>query len=117
MTRARSSFMGVRAYCRFPTSTSSTTRQHIPDLADVAHLVKDVYPSAIKRLDSKTVTTFLAWKIKENYGAVVLDDFLMALLQSDLPDGHPVATLQRRLNQHRWRKSWRRREVPAKSSN
>jgi len=71
-----------------------------PDLSETAHLVKDLYPAAVKRLDSKSATTFLAWKIKAAHGNSTLDDFMMLLTQTDLPTGHPVRVLQQRLDQH-----------------
>lgn len=73
-----------------------------PDLAQVAHLVQDVYPAAAKRLDSKAATVFLAWKIQQAFGGGVLDDFLLLLATpvGDFPSGHPVGTLLRRLDEH-----------------
>jgi hypothetical protein len=71
-----------------------------PELAEVAHLVKDLYPAAIRRLDDAKVATFLAWKIREAFGSGVLEDFMLMLTQNDLPAGHPVYALQKRLDEH-----------------
>jgi hypothetical protein len=71
-----------------------------PDLSETAHLVKDLYQAAIRRLDSKSATTFLAWKIRRAHGSGVLEDFMSLLTQGDLPVGHPIRVLQQRLDQH-----------------
>jgi hypothetical protein len=71
-----------------------------PTLGETAHLVRDLYPAAIKRLDDTSVASFLAWKINQAYGLGVLEDFMQLLTQADLPLTHPVAILQQRLDQH-----------------
>ena len=73
-----------------------------PELVDTAHIVADLYPTVMRRLDSNSVAVFLAWKIRQAYGTNVLDDFMNALQTpaNDLPAGHPVATLLRRLDEH-----------------
>lgn len=71
-----------------------------PTLVEAAHLIADLYPAAIKRLDDRPVATFIGWKIRDAFGSGVLEDFMTLLMQSDLPAGHPVATLQQRLQQH-----------------
>ena len=75
------------------------SRNH-PSLQVVARLVQDLYQGAAKRLDEKTVTTFLAWKVYDAHGSGVLEDFMSLITQADLPQGHPVGTLQQRLDQH-----------------
>src|SRR6185295_10846645 len=74
-------------------------RNH-PTLEQVARLVTDLYQGAAKRLDEKVVTTFLAWKVYDSFGSGVLEDFMSLITQMDLQPGHPVHTLQQRLDQH-----------------
>jgi hypothetical protein len=71
-----------------------------PTLGEAAHLVRNVYPAAARRLDDRNVATFLAWKIKEAYGSGVLEDFFPMLSEESLPPTHPVAVLQKRLDEH-----------------
>lgn len=76
-----------------------------PDLMEMAHLCRDLYPGQIHRLDHRNLTVFLAWKIKQAYGAQTLEDF-MTLLATPADEllaaqpGHPVAALLNRLDQH-----------------
>ena len=71
-----------------------------PTLAEAVHLILDLYPTAVARLGDKAVATFAGWKIREAYGSGVLEDFMVLLTQSDLPNGHPVAALQQRIARH-----------------
>lgn len=71
-----------------------------PEIADTIKLVKDVYPAAVKRLGDLKITSFVAWKISQAYGTTVLDEYMAQLTQADLPAGHPVAVLQKRLDEH-----------------
>jgi len=71
-----------------------------PTLGEAAHLIADLYPAAIRRLDDRTVATFLGWKIREAHGSGVLEDFMTLLTQTNLPSGHPVMVLQQRLENH-----------------
>jgi hypothetical protein len=85
-----------------------------PSLAVVAHKVADVYQAAIRRLDDKVAATFVGWKIHEAYGTGVFDEFMMSLTQSDLPAGHPVLVLQKRLDDHEAAKDAAPRSAKAK---
>jgi hypothetical protein len=72
-----------------------------PSLVVAAKLVQGSYKSAVNRLSDPLVATFLGWKIIEMHGEDALDEFMSALITKDLPDGHPVALLQKRLDLHR----------------
>lgn len=71
-----------------------------PELGNAAHTVKDLYPAAIKRIGDSKIATFVGWKIIEQHGATVLDDFMAALTSDDLAATHPVMVLRKRLDEH-----------------
>lgn len=71
-----------------------------PDLSDTVKLVKEVYPAAVKRLGDLKLAAFVGWKIRQAHGSGVLEDFMIDLTRTDLLPGHPVAALQRRLDDH-----------------
>lgn len=88
--------------------------RHHPDLSAVARQIQDGFPDAVKRLDTKPGTVFVAWKITQAYGQHVMEDFLVMLNETDLPAGHPIAALQKRLDQHEAAKEAAPRSAKAK---
>lgn len=66
-------------------------------LVEAVKLLQAVYPVAVKRLGNPKVASFVAWKIAEQHGRDVLDEFFLALEDSHLPDNHPVAALKKKV--------------------
>jgi hypothetical protein len=71
-----------------------------PGLAGAAHTVKDLYGAAAARLSDNKVATFVAWRILEDHGTAVLDDFMTALTKDDLLPTNAIAVLKKRLEEH-----------------
>jgi hypothetical protein len=71
-----------------------------PDLSDAAHIVKDMYAVQADRLQDSKIATFVSWKILQHHGQNVLEDFMSALMNDNLPSTHPVTVLRRRLEEH-----------------
>lgn len=71
-----------------------------PEITETIRTVQDLYAAGVKRLDDKAVACFLGWKIQTLYGSAALEDFFTRLVRSDLPPTHPIAVLQKRLDEH-----------------
>jgi hypothetical protein len=71
-----------------------------PSLVQVAKVMKNGYPAAVKRMGDAKIATFVAWKIYEAYDQATLDEFMASLTDVSLPAGHPVKVLQKRLDDH-----------------
>lgn len=71
-----------------------------PEITETIKTVQDLYQAGIKRLDDRSVACFVGWKIQTMFGSAALEDFFTNLVKTDLPQTHPIAALQKRLDEH-----------------
>lgn len=72
-----------------------------PTLLQAAHDVFEYHATAIEILSDKKVAIFTYWRIREDWGQEVADDFMEILADDGLPDKHPISLLQRRIDKHK----------------
>lgn len=70
-----------------------------PSLQEAAHFVSGNHQKAMDVLHYKAATVFFAWKVADQYGIPVLDDFLRAVSATkvELDEDHPVQALRVRI--------------------
>lgn len=56
------------------------------------------YKRSAQILGNPKVASFLVWKILEKYGEDVVNDFMTAIADDELPEGHPIIALRKKVD-------------------